>query len=170
MPRRIPSIRRVPNTTKLTRRPRAGTMMINTIVNTKGVSLPQELNELTLLTDDDRDQRGYGGNYNRNRDRQDRQWEDGKRRKGGRRDYQRQEGQGFEGRPDRPKRAPMEEIDFNSNYRLFYCKDHKFFLDVIQKETAPFLFKILMFPPEGTQVTREFENELYKELKDYLGS
>jgi len=83
------------------------------------------------LTDDDRDQRGYGGNYNRNRDRQDRQWEDGKRRKGGRRDYQRQEGQGFEGRPDRPKRAPMEEIDFNSNYRLFYCKDHKFFLDVI---------------------------------------
>lgn len=39
---------------------------------------------------------------------------------------------------------------------------------MIEKETAPFLFKILMFPPEGTQITREFETELHKELKDYL--
>lgn len=58
----------------------------------------------------------------------------------------------------------------NSNYRLYYCKDHKFFLEVIQKETAPFLFKILMFPPEQTQITREFENELISELKEYLVS
>ena len=43
----------------------------------------------------------------------------------------------------------------NSNYRLYYCKDPKFFMKIIAKETAPFEFKIHLFPSE--QVRKEQE-------------
>ena len=39
----------------------------------------------------------------------------------------------------------MEEIDYNSNYRLYYEKDPDFFLRVIKQETEPFEFKIHLF-------------------------
>jgi hypothetical protein len=41
-----------------------------------------------------------------------------------------------------------EPIDYNTNYRQFYCKDHSFFLWVIEQEQAPFDFKIYLFPSD----------------------
>jgi hypothetical protein len=37
-------------------------------------------------------------------------------------------------------------------------------MDVIQQETSPYQFKILLFPPDQGQMNREIENEMKNEL------
>ena len=60
-------------------------------------------------------------------------------------------------------RYERTKINANSNYRLYYEKDPAFYSAVIEKEEAPFEFKIHLFPKEGQSGQSPQGDELREE-------
>ena len=108
-----------------------------------------------------RDKR-FGGNNRRNfnnRDNRDRNY-------GGEGGYG--DGGGFR-RNRRQGDFDREQVDFESNYRKFYCNDPLFFRDVIPQEEPPFEFKVHLFPAnKEPKFEQDTVRDLKAEIMDYL--
>lgn len=102
-------------------------------------------------------------NNNRNNNQRDKRQNNNDRgdRKGGNRNRREQGEGGYE----------MDNIDPNSNYRQFYCRDPEFFLKVMSIEEAPYNMKIHVFPRSGTapeewdEIRDQVESDVTEQLK-----
>ena len=43
------------------------------------------------------------------------------------------------------EKREYQQVDVNSNYRLYYQNDHSFYLSVMDGEPSPYFFKVLIF-------------------------
>lgn len=60
-----------------------------------------------------------------------------------------------------------EEIDPNSNYRLYYCNDPAFFIKVMEQEPAPYTFKMHAFPKNRNQCLSNEEEHKQRVDSEY---
>ena len=55
-------------------------------------------------------------------------------------------------------------MDFNSNYRMFYCRDPQFFRVVMAEEPGPYEFKIHLFYPESQEANEDFRKNVESDM------
>lgn len=72
-------------------------------------------------------------------------------------------------KPNHDAARREQQIDPNSNFRLYYIDDPQFYRIVIRREEPPYEFKIHMFlDKKGEQLDRSAEDELVKKLSEKL--